>query len=325
MTKTLCIVGFGSQAQAWTRCLLDEGETQVQVYLARQNGPSFQAAQELGIAARSVQNLGPDLLALQTQNPTEPALVALLCPDSVIGSVYHEVLAPLSLPLTIVLAHGYAIYAGDLKPSRPEHQIALFAPKAIGPKIWALFQQAKAESSPTKTSFHRLVAGFYASAERAPQVRELARLLRFAPERLVPASFEKEAIGDLLSEQGLLCGGVFTLLEWTIEAMTRAEIPAGLIREECLTELELIAGLLRERGPAATFGAISQAAQCGAVAMRARLEASGVRAHFDAQLSEVLDRRFIERFRGETWKAQADAFQQKLLELEKNLSGDPLK
>lgn len=266
-------------------------------------------ARELGFAEPKA------LSALTTElaHFTSPALVAFLCPDAVIGSIYHEVLAQVAAPMTLILAHGYAVYAGDLKPARPEHELALFAPKAIGPKIWALFQEARGDT-------HRLVAGFHASPERAPAVQAFAQAMGFAPGNLVPASFEQEAVGDMISEQGLLCGGVFTLMEWTLEAMRAAGIPERLIREECLTELELIAGLLRERGPATTFRAISQAAQAGTIAMQQALERSDARVHFDRQLKEVVDRRFAEYFRSGKWQPQAQEFTRRLEHWEKELS-----
>jgi ketol-acid reductoisomerase len=208
------------------------------------------------------------------------------------------------------------MYARDLKLSKTQHQAALFAPKAIGPKIWQLFEESRPHH-------HRLVAGFHAPQERKAQLHAMAEAMGFAPEHLVEASFDQETIGDLLSEQGLLCGGVFTLLEWTLEAMTDAGVPAGLIREECLTELELIAGLLRERGPASTFSNISQAAQCGTVLMQESLNASNVRELFQKRLSAVLDRSFVETFQSKEWKPKAQALHKRLEHWQAKLKGTP--
>jgi ketol-acid reductoisomerase len=303
--NTLYLIGFGSQAQAWAQCLRASGWS-TQIYLSRPEGKSAIKARELGFT-----HIHP--LSDLAELPSD-ALVAFLCPDTEIGPVYRDHLAGLDRPLTLLLAHGYAVYAKELAPARPSHELALFAPKAIGPKIWALYQEARGD-------FHRLVAGFSASSERAPQVTAMGRALGFARERMVTATFEQEAIGDLLSEQGLLCGGVFTLLEWTLEAMKKAGVPEALMREECLTELELIAGLLRERGPADTYKAISQAAQAGTVAMQDALTKSGARSHFDAQLAQVLDRRFARYFSAGEWKPQARELTQRLEHWQTELGG----
>src|SRR5690606_31999857 len=129
----------------------------------------------------------------------------------------------------------------------------------------------------------------------------LAVGLGFAHSRLVRTDPTTEAIGDLISEQGLLCGTLFTFLDWTMEAMENAGVPDELIREECLTELELIAGLLRERGAAETLTSISTAAQAGTARMNQRLEAGGTRDAFRAQIEEVLSRRFVEDFTSGSW------------------------
>jgi ketol-acid reductoisomerase len=289
--KTLHLIGFGSQAQAWAQCLRASGWL-TPIYLARQDGPGARKArEELGFETQP-------LSALAGLRSQPDSLVAMLCPDSAIAEVYRDHLASLEIPLTIILAHGYAVYARELAPARPEHELALLAPKAIGPKIWSLFS----ESRPAP---HRLAAGIHARPASLPRITELAAAMGFASSNLVPATFEQEAMGDLLSEQGLLCGGVFTLLQWTLEAMGAAGVPARLMREECLSELELIAGLLRERGPATTLSLISQAAQCGTVAMNQALNEGQTRARFDAQLRQVLDGRFAARFRDPQWQTDA--------------------
>jgi ketol-acid reductoisomerase len=307
------LVGFGSQSRAWAQCLRTSG-WRVHIYLARSESPSFQAALELGFEPALLMDLRA---RLEKREPSHAALVAMLCPDSSIGVIYDDVLAPLETGLTVILAHGYAVYAGDLKSHKPQHEIALLAPKAIGPKIWSLFQETP------RGEYHRLVAGYHASAEREADVRAMAEAMGFALERLVQASFEQEAIGDLLSEQGLLCGGLFTLMEWTMETMRKAGVPPALIHEECITELELIAGLLRERGPATTSKTISQAAQCGTVAMQTRLEQSNAREHFQAQLDEVISKRFVDEFREGSWKRKAEALTQRLLRWETVLKEKP--
>lgn len=306
--NTLNLIGFGSQAQAWAQCLRASGWS-TSIYLSRPEGKSAKRACELGF------NSVHPLSELAELPPN--AIVAFLCPDTEIGPVYREHLAELDRPLTLLLAHGFAVYARELSPARPSHELALFAPKAIGPKIWALYQEARGDC-------HRLVAGFSAPPARAQHIVAMGRALGFARERMVSATFEQETVGDLLSEQGLLCGGVFTFLEWTLEAMQKAGIPEALMREECLTELELIAGLLRERGAAETYKTISQAAQAGTVAMQEALGRSNARQHFDAQLEQVLDGRFAQAFKDGNWKPKAQALTQRLEQWQTYLNkGDP--
>ncbi len=301
MLGHVILLGFGSQGSAWAECLRASGAS-VDVFLPRHQSESWKRAQEAGFKPRLMAELPKLVTEVSRQSA---AVIAAMVPDHLIGGIYRDFLAPLEAPLTLVLAHGYAVYAGELRPAQSGHELALLAPKAIGPKLLAEFQASRPGT-------HRLSAGLSAPPSRRESVIALARALGFARENLIEASFEKEAIGDLLSEQGLLCGGVFTLMDWTMQAMSDAGVPDGLIREECLTELELIAGLLRERGPAATFGKISQAAQCGTISMREKLEQSGAKDAFRAQVEETLSKRFVEIMNGEDWKKKKKEFESRL-------------
>lgn len=305
----LHMIGFGSQGAAWAECLRDAG-WRVHVYLSRNHGPSFDRARALGFEPNRVQDV-----ALALSNDSAPhALVAMLLPDTQIGPVYRDCIAARlpTRPLTLVLAHGYAVYARDLAHLPEAHELALLAPKAIGPKLRSTFK----ENFPAP---HPLVAGYCASCARDSSTRALAHALGFQNQNLVETTFETEAVGDLISEQALLCGGVLNLLSWTIEAMEKAGVPGRLIREECLTELELIAGLLRARGPEATFSAISQAAQCGTVTMGERLKALGVDKLIATAAAEIASGRFVETLRASKWREQAQDFKNHLASLEKKL------
>jgi ketol-acid reductoisomerase len=324
-TETIHLVGFGSQGSAWAQCLRTSG-WDVRIYLARKS-KSYEKALALGFTPLLLSNLLDDLKAIQnslsTDSSPQPLWIALLCPDSEIPRVYQDFLRDSPCPLRILLAHGYAIYSNELELNAPLHQAFLLAPKAIGPKLLQSFSECFPQP-------HRLVAAIcpnYSSADSADSSKafRIARALGFSVDTLVSTSFEKEAIGDLISEQGLLCGGVFNLLDWTVQAMREAKIPPALIREECLTELELIASLIREKGPASAFGFISQAAQAGTIAIQDRLERSGFRGEFDQQMQSIHSREFAGYFRSNQWQKAAEELKTRLLSLETETPSPPLK
>ncbi len=305
--RILHMIGFGSQGSAWAQCL-KASEWKVRIYLDRQ-GKSFDRACALGFEPLSLSELPQ---SISSNSATH--WVAMLCPDSLIASIYEEWISHSSAEIRLILAHGYSVYSDELQLKSPRHQATLLAPKAIGPKLLQGFR----DSFPHP---HRLVAAFTrpSSESDSEYLIQIARSLGFDRKALVPASFEEEAIGDLISEQGLLCGGVMNLLEWTLEAMAKAGVPPALIREECLTELELIAGLLREKGPAKTFQSISQAAQSGTIAMANRLESSGFKKEFLAQIASVQDRKFVNYFQSGDWRQSANDFTARLSRWEKYL------
>lgn len=288
MAQTIHLVGFGSQGAAWAHILQNAG-WKTNIYLANKNSESFKNALHAHFQPKLISELPKSL----TKQPSSPHLIALLCPDAIIGSVYFEMLAPLSeIPLTLVLAHGYAIYAKDLELKNPNHAVALLAPKAIGPRLQALGLKALAEGRP-----HELVAAFCSPSARQAQVLALAHALGFDSKNLSETSFELETIGDLISEQALLCGGLFSLIEWTVQEMQKAGVPSRLIQEECFSELELIAGLLKERGLTDTFKAISQVAQFGATQMKNKLKECKVPEAIAKQAQDIVSGKFANSFK----------------------------
>jgi ketol-acid reductoisomerase len=278
------VVGFGSQGQAWVRLLRASG-VDVKVFLSRK-GLSFEKAQKEKIPVFSLETIGEHL---RGQGPT---LIACLCPDSETGPIYEKYLRPLSEEsILLVLAHGFAVYSGSLDREKMElrHEVSLLAPKAIGPKL-----EEKGLASKT----HSLVAGVCVprSLDHLKMFNELSTRLGFAKENLVPATFDQETIGDLISEQGLLCGPVFSFLVWTVQAMRKAQIPERLIYEECFTELELIASLLKDKQGLETFLKISKAAQIGTVKVNQALVEAGMEQRFAQIADEVVSKKFASEF-----------------------------
>ncbi len=273
--SSIIIVGYGSQARAWAKLLRLKERSVVIAFRAdrMEDSPQASAARADGFAVENLENVSAGV--------GTAAFVALLCPDHVIAEVYDRYFRHSACASRFLIAHGFAVHAGALRMA-PEHQVTLLAPKAIGPQLLALGEQAHRQGS-----VHRLKAAVDSAGLRDLELLRFARDLGFARENLIEATFDQETIGDLISEQGLLCGGVFTLLDWTIEEMQKANVPEALIREECLSELELIATLLRELGPEKTFAKISDAAKYGTIRMRETFDESDLKPRFAETMARV--------------------------------------
>jgi len=280
----LVIVGYGSQARAWAKLLRLKERSVVIAFRADrlENSPQALAARADGFRVESLEKV--------SDGSKDLSFVAFLCPDHVISEVYNRYFRNSSCAKRFVIAHGFAVHSGALKVA-PGHRVALLAPKAIGPQLLALGEQAHRQGG-----VHRLKAAADADALRDFDFLGLARDLGFARENLIEATFDQETIGDLISEQGLLCGGMFTLLDWTIEEMQKAKVPEALIREECLSELELIATLLRELGPEKTFAKISDAAKYGTIRMRETFDESDLKPKFSATMERVRSGQFAREY-----------------------------
>lgn len=294
--SSLSLIGFGSQGSAWAENARDSGWT-VEVFLHRE-GPSWKRALEMGFS--------PQLLS---QSLPESELVALLLPDSAILPCVRERFQRVDRKFHFVLAHGFAAVEGLLNELGPNQTVSLLAPKAIGPELRAAFREGKGS--------HGLAAAIHSSGtEEAREIRKLAGALGFREDRLIPASFDQEARADWMSEQGVLCGGLFTLLAWTLEEMDRQGVPRALQREECLTELRLIANVLVAKGLTGTFDLISDAAKAGTLEMNEFLETGGRKEAFQAKLKEGASDSFPIRVTSGAWRENAKRFRERLSKLD---------
>jgi ketol-acid reductoisomerase len=294
------LVGFGGQGKAWAPSL-KEAAFSVQVYLPRES-KTFALCRDLSLDALPIEDLPAAL--------REGDVVVFGCPDRKIGEVYRNFISAYAGKLHLVLIHGYAVWSGDIptvdrgySASNPKHTLNLLAPKAIGPELRSAIQQTRLTKG--HDSYHELRAGFFvANAEAQSAVVEIATDgLQFSVDHLINASFEQETVGDLISEQLLLCGGLFSLLEWTFKEMRAVGIPEALIHEECLTELELVARVLRTKGLAGTLDAISDSAKAGAVMMRKRLVEHKLPELLHLQAQEVVNKKFLKNLLNDAeWK-----------------------
>ncbi|MGE4233630.1 MAG: hypothetical protein AB7F43_09905 [Bacteriovoracia bacterium] len=268
--KKLHLVGFGSQGAVWAELLRKAG-WEVFVY-ARNGHPSYNRAIKSGFSPFSLEEL-----------TRANGIIALLCADHAVSEVYERFLSKNPNSICIVLGHGFAVYEGKLQINS-QHELCLLAPKAISSE---LLHKGLSEKN------HSLAAAISLNEDSKfkREILALAMDLGFSENNLIPATFEQEAVADLISEQGLLCGGLFTLLAWTVEKMKKENISERLIKEECFHELTLLANAIHKLGPAAAFDKISDNAKKGAELMFETL--TPIRSSFEQRLNEVSNKEFL--------------------------------
>ncbi len=295
--REVALVGLGSQGQAWALNLLDSGWT-VKAYVRL--GASRLAAEELARIAKAGEAFSiRDIDRLKTDADL-PRLVAMTTPDPAIGEIYQSYLSGRKEPLELVVLHGMAVHTGQLKVSRGHH-VSMLAPKAIGPKLRSEYEEMKK----TRRTHHGLKAAVCPGGSDDRALRALAFGLGFTSTNLISVDFRTETLADWLSEQTLLCGGVFPLLAWTMQTLRKQGVPERLIKEECITELELIASLIRERGPEVAFSKISQLAKAGASVFAHELERLGVKAAIEAQWNALDSGAFEKQLATQSWREWA--------------------
>lgn len=276
-TRELYIIGYGSQASAWAQNLRDSG-VEVQIFLRNLDSKGAKESVSNGFAPIPLENLSQVLQ--KNSNSTGP--IALLCSDSAIPEVYDRYISPSLRPLQLVLAHGLCIYNGSLKPRTHDHEIFLFAPKSIGPEL------RKAFLTRDKNKPHSLVAAIHApKPTRLSLILELGQAMGFNRDNLIECHPRLEAMADLLSEQWVLCGTLFSQIQWTMEEMRKFGVPERLIHTECIEELGLIASMLKANGVEGTISRISQTAKEGAAMTKEKLIKAGIPELIRASASEL--------------------------------------
>lgn len=215
---SIVIVGFGNQGQAWAQNLRDSGWA-VSIWAREGRGRSL--AQSMGFPTAA------DL--------KQATLCALLLPDHVMGDFYRDHLANIERPITCVFAHGYAMAYGGFRLSK-QHRAILVAPKGIGPRVRSEFVAGSG------------VLGALAANDQEGWrlARSIAQGLGLDRVGLVETTFEKEAFGDLVSEQAILCGPVPRLIADTVRYLESQGVPRELAWFECVNELKLIVDLTLE-------------------------------------------------------------------------------
>jgi len=240
----IAIIGYGSQGRAIALNLRDSG-FEVMVGL-RPRSKSRARARREGI--RHVMTI-----------PTAIKKADVICfafPDDLHGRVYDRQIKPfVNTGATLLFLHGMSVHFGFVHPPA-ENDVILIAPHAPGVTVrkkylsgesvsafWAVFQNASGKAQGT---ISRLAAG-----------------MGIDRKRLIPTTFEQEAVGDMFGEQAVLCGGLATLIKNGFEVLVENGVPPDNAYLEVAYQLDLIVNLIKQYGIEGMFKRISVAAKYG--------------------------------------------------------------
>jgi ketol-acid reductoisomerase len=242
-SKTVAMIGFGSQGHAHAENLRDSG-VKVVVGL-KEGGSSWSKAAAKGFEVYSV----GEATALAD-------VIMILLPDESQSEVYKKEIEPnLKTGATIAFGHGFNIHYGRIIP-RKDINVTMVAPKAPGHTVRSEF--VKGGGIPDLIAIHsdpsgntKALALSYASAIGGGRTG------------IIETTFKDETETDLFGEQAVLCGGVSALIQAGFETLTEAGYPPEMAYFECLHEMKLIVDLIFEGGIADMRYSISNTAEYG--------------------------------------------------------------
>jgi len=287
LSKTVGIIGYGSQGHAQAQNLRDSG---VKVIVSDVKGSAnYKLAVKHGFK--------PMTAAEVTRRAD---LLQILLPDEIQRIVYAREIAPaLTAGKTLGFSHGFNIHFKQIVPPK-NVDVIMVAPKGPGhtvrsefvggggvPCLFAVQQNASGKA--------RQVAMAYAKAIGGARAGVLA------------TTFAEETETDLFGEQAVLCGGVTSLIKAGFETLVAAGYQPELAYFEVLHELNLIVKLLVQGGLSYMWYSVSNTAEYGGLTRGDVLIDAAVRQRMKKLLKDIQSGAFAKEWVAE-WNSGAKRF-----------------
>jgi ketol-acid reductoisomerase len=242
-SKTVAIIGYGSQGHAHALNLKDSGVSVV-VGL-RKDSPSWTKAEKAGLAVMNTEHAA-----------READVIMILLPDELHAQTYREQIAPFLRPgKYLAVAHGFSIHFGQIVAPK-DVNVFMVAPK--GPGHLVRSEYVKGAGVPCLLAVHQ---------DPSKNTREVglayARAIGGGRAGIIETTFREETETDLFGEQAVLCGGLTSLMTAGFETLVEAGYSPEMAYFECLHEMKLIVDLVYEGGISNMRYSISNTAQFG--------------------------------------------------------------
>src|SRR4051812_12679812 len=287
-TKTVAIIGYGSQGHAHALNLKDSG-VDVVVGL-RPDSSSRAAAEAEGLEVLDVANAA-----------SRGDVVMILLPDERQAEIWNgEIRDGISEGNLLMFAHGFSIHFKQIEPPAGV-DVGMVAPKGPGHLVRRQFTEGRgvpclmAIEQDASGNAHDLVLA-YASGIGGGRAG------------VIETTFKDETETDLFGEQSVLCGGVTELVRAGYETLVGAGYDPRLAYFECLHELKLIVDLMYEKGIQGMRHSISNAAEYGDMTRGPVVIGPEVREAMQKVLADIQSGEFAKEWIAEN-RAGAENFQ----------------
>lgn len=275
-SKTVAMIGFGSQGHAHAENLRDSG-VKVIVGLAK-GGKSWAKAEAKGFEVKTVAE------AAKAAN-----VIMILTPDELQAEIFERDIKPnLNEGDAIAFGHGFNVHFGQIKASEGI-DVIMIAPKAPGhtvrsefvrgggiPDLIAVEQNASGKAKELALSYASAIGGGRTG--------------------IIETTFKDETETDLFGEQAVLCGGLCALVNAGFETLVDAGYEPEMAYFECLHELKLIVDLMYQGGMADMRYSISNTAEYGDYVSGVRVVGEESRKAMKEVLREIQNGKFAKDF-----------------------------
>ncbi len=275
-SKTVAMIGFGSQGHAHAENLRDSG---VNVVIGlRKGGSSWKKAEAKGFEVLTV-----------AEATAKADVVMILLPDETQAEIYKNEIEPnLKEGATIAFGHGFNIHYGRIIP-RDDINVMMVAPKAPGHTVRSEF--VKGGGIPDLIAVEKDPSG-----ETKALALSYASAIGGGRTGIIETTFKDETETDLFGEQAVLCGGVSALIQAGFETLVEAGYPEEMAYFECLHEMKLIVDLIFEGGIKDMRYSISNTAEYGDMVSGPRVINEESRKAMREILKEIQNGKFAKDF-----------------------------
>jgi ketol-acid reductoisomerase len=271
-TKTLAVLGFGSQGHAHALNLKDSGcNVIIGLYEGSKSKP---VAESYGFEVVST---------AEAVRRADVIFVAI--PDTKQPKAYEKDIAPnLAAGKTLLFSHGFSIHFKTIVPPKNVNVI-LVAPKGPGHIVRRQFTEGKGVPA---------LIGIYQDPSKNSKKIALAWAKGIGGTRagVIQTSFKEETETDLFGEQTVLCGGASALVIAGYETLVEAGYQPEMAYFECLHELKLIVDLMNEAGISGMRFSISETAKWGDVSVGPKIIDASVKKRMKAALKDIQSGKF---------------------------------
>ena len=275
-SKTVAMIGFGSQGHAHAENLRDSG-VKVIVGLAK-GGKSWAKAEAKGFEVKTVAE------AAKAAN-----VIMILTPDELQAEIFERDIKPnLNEGDAIAFGHGFNVHFGQIKA--PEGvDVIMIAPKAPGHTVRSEFVRGG--------GIPDLIAVEQNSSGKAKELAlSYASAIGGGRTGIIETTFKDETETDLFGEQAVLCGGLCALVNAGFETLVDAGYEPEMAYFECLHELKLIVDLMYQGGMADMRYSISNTAEYGDYASGPRVIGEDSKKAMKEILKEIQNGKFAKDF-----------------------------
>ncbi|MCP4648997.1 MAG: ketol-acid reductoisomerase [PVC group bacterium] len=285
-SKTIGIVGYGSQGHAQAQNLRDSG---LNVIVSEIEGtPNYDLAKSHNFEPMSAAELAK-----------KADIIQILVPDEYQAGLYENDIKPnLSAGKAIMFSHGFNINFKQIVPLE-DIDVFMIAPKGPGhlvrseyvsgggvPCLIAIFQNASGKAKDVALAYGKGVGGTRGG--------------------IIETTFQEETETDLFGEQVVLCGGVSELVKKGFETLVEAGYQPEIAYFECMHELKLIVDLFYQGGISYMRHSVSNTAEYGDLTRGPRIVTDKTKEEMKKILGEVQDGTFAREWLDECKNGKAN-------------------